>query len=54
MNANVVMFLVGIFAVGRNEGVARMIEDIEESVVKGKTGAEDGCQYNLVGRYVDL
>ena len=54
MNANVVVFLVGVFAVGRNEGVARMVEDIEESVVKGKTGAEDGCQDNLVGRYVDL
>ena len=54
MNANVVVFLVSIFAVGRNKGVARMVEDVEESVVKGKAGAEDGCQDNLVGRYVDL
>ena len=54
VNTNLGMFLVGIFALSTNEGIARMVEDVQETLVERQTGTEDGADDNLVGRKIDL
>lgn len=50
-DAHVFVFLVEIIAVGRHEGVARMVEDVEEALVEGQTGTKHGGQHDfIVGR----
>jgi len=51
--AHLVMLLVGIFAVGRDECVAGMVEDVEKALMKRQSGAEDRRQHNLVSGHVD-
>ena len=53
VNTNLGMFLVGIFAISTNEGIARMVEDVQETLVERQTGTEDGTDDNLVGRKID-
>src|SRR3712207_2542235 len=40
--AHLVVLLIGIFAIGTHEGVSGMVEDVEEAVVEGQAGTEDG------------
>ena len=47
------MLLVGIFAVSTHKGIARVVEDIEKTLMERKTGTEDGSDDDLVGREVD-
>ena len=53
VDAYLAVFLVGIFAVGRDKGVARMVEDVEKALMKRQSGTEDRGQHNLVRRHVD-
>ena len=46
--------VVLVFAVRAYEGVAGVVEHVQEAVVEGQSGAEYRCQYYLVGRHADL
>ena len=45
--------LVGILSVSTHEGIARVVEDIEESLVKRQSGTEYGTYHHPVGRQTD-
>ena len=47
------MPLVGIFPVGTHKSIARVVEHIEESLVKRQSGTENGTDNNTVGRQTD-
>ena len=39
VNAHLGVFAIGVHAIGRHEGAGSVVEDIEESLVEGKSGA---------------
>ena len=53
-NAYVLVFLVEIIAVGRHEGVACMVEDVEEALVEGQASAKHGGQDDFIVGCVGL
>jgi len=48
MYAHLGVLLVNILAISRHKGVACVVEDIQEPIVKGQSGAENGGQHNLI------
>ena len=40
-----------VFAVGGDEAVVGLVEEIEQALVEGQAGAEDGGDHRLVGEY---
>ena len=48
LDAHALVFLIEIVAIGRHEGVARVVEDVEEALVEGQACAEDGGEHHLV------
>ena len=44
---------VGVHAEGGDEGVVGMVEHLEESLVEGQSGTQDGADDQLVGRHID-
>ena len=54
LDAHALVFLIEIIAVGRHEGVACMVEDVEEALVEGQTGTKHGGQDDFVVRRVGL
>ena len=54
MDANFGVSLVLILAECRNEGIAGVVEDVEETLMERQTGTEDGAEHQLVGRHIHL
>ena len=54
MDANLGVSLVLILAECRNEGIAGVVEDVEEALVERQTGTEYGAEHQLVGRHIHL
>ena len=54
VDANLGMSLVLIFAECRNEGIAGVVEDVEEALVERQTCTEYGAEHQLVGRHIHL
>ena len=54
LDAHTLMLLIEIIAVGRHEGVARMVEDVEEALVEGQASAKHGGQDDFVVGSVGL
>ena len=46
--------VVLVFAVRADEGVACVVEHVQETVVERQSGTENRSQYYLVGRHIDL
>ena len=54
MYAHLSMLLVGILAISTHKGIARVVENIEETFVERKSGTEDRTDDNLFGRKINL
>ena len=53
-DAHALMLLIEIIAVCRHKGVACMVEDVEEALMEGQTGAKHGGQDDFVVGCVSL
>ena len=54
MYAYLMLFLVGVLAIGRHESVAGMVENIQKTLMERQSSPEDGGENHIVGRYVYL
>ena len=54
MYAHLSMLLVGILAISTHKGIARVVENIEETFVERKSGTEDRTDDNLFSRKINL
>ena len=53
MNADLMVCLVFVLAVGGDKGVAGMVEDIEKAFMERKASAEDRGEHHFVSGDID-